>query len=202
MIETFFHGGELDGPHGFGFWTRSPYHAVNYSDGKSLYVVNLDLSEIVDDGIEDTSDLDNDEIYRFQYGRIGELLSAGTEAVASDDGIAIPYASTLGAKKVAIEKAYEIYEEQQYCEVVRCSVLHLPATDVVEATNGTFPSITTGKARAIIGREWLTLANDVKIEECRFGNIRRRTLPAGAKLRLFEHGNESFPARVSVILPE
>jgi hypothetical protein len=203
MIETFYHGGELDQPHGFGFWARYPSHAVNYSDGKSLYVVSLNLTDIVDDGIRfcDTENLDADESFRLQYGRIGALLAAGAEAVASDDGIAIPYASTLGAKKVSIDTAYKMYAEEQYIELVRCSVLHLPSTSVVAATNGVFPNMTTLEDRAVIGLEWMTLATDVQLEEYRDGSVRSRTIPAGSKIRLFERGNEYFPAQVSVIIP-
>jgi hypothetical protein len=87
-------------------------------------------------------------------------------------------------------------------DIFWCSAPYVPATDVVAPTNGLFPGLVSGKYMAEIGSEWMELSADVQIKECRSGSVRRRTLPAGAKIRLLDHGNATAPARVAVILPQ
>jgi hypothetical protein len=87
-------------------------------------------------------------------------------------------------------------------EIVGSSASYVPAAAVVEATNGTFNGLTSGKVRAVIGREWMTLAADVMLEECRGASVRYNKVKAGSKIRLIEHGNVTVPARVAIILPE
>jgi hypothetical protein len=86
-------------------------------------------------------------------------------------------------------------------EVIGCSSLHLPISSVSEATNGTFASISSGKELARIGREWMTLTADVKIEECRGPIHWYNEVKAGSKIRLLYSGNPSVAARVMVIYP-
>jgi hypothetical protein len=85
--------------------------------------------------------------------------------------------------------------------VVGCSSPHVAVSDVVEATNGTFPSLATGETRAWIGREWMTLANDIKLKECSGPSHWYNTVKAGSKIRLLESGDITTAARVMVIYP-
>lgn len=110
--EKFFHGGDLNQASGFAFWARQPSRAIPYSDGKPLMFIEIDLGNVVEDGIElaDVLDLENDEVLEQQYRRISELLADGAEAVACDDGIAIPLSRTTSAVRISHAQAYELFD--------------------------------------------------------------------------------------------
>jgi hypothetical protein len=87
-------------------------------------------------------------------------------------------------------------------EVIGCSDLHVPADAVLKPVNGTFRSFVSRKMLANIGREWMTLVSDVKLEECDSSGIRRHVVKTGSKIRLIKYGNATVAARVAVIPPE